>query len=160
VKIKSFWMSGRILLVALCAGGPLGAAPAPKPAASATAPKAAVSSSAAEKLIRERVEQYWKARATMNLQVVHSFYEPDFRAKYAPDVFARDFRRLNRFAPEYQGVEGVTFDASGKTATVKVKLRTTPDILQGQELISVIEETWLSVDGGWFKQSESLLPNI
>jgi hypothetical protein len=162
VKIKSFWTPGRILLVALCAGGSMGAAAAPKPKASAPAPKATVPSPAspAEKAIRERVEQYWKARATMNLQSVHSFYEPEFRTKYTADAFARDFRRLNRFAPEFQGVEAVTVDASGKTATVKVKLRTTPDILQGQELISVVEEVWLNVDGGWFKQSESLLPNI
>ena len=94
----------------------------------------------------------------MNLQSVQPFYEPDFRAKYPPDVFARDFRRLNRFAPEFMGVEGVAVD--GKKAMVKVKLRTKPDVLQGQELVSVVEEVWLSVDGGWYRQAEPLLPNI
>jgi hypothetical protein len=104
------------------------------------------------------VEEYWKARGTMNLQSVQPFYEPEFRTKYSPDAFARDFRRLNRFAPEFMGVDGVLLD--GKKATVKVKLRTKPDVLQGQELISVVEEVWLNVDGGWFRQSEALLPNL
>lgn len=111
-----------------------------------------------EKAVRARVEEYWKARSTMNLQILQPFYEPDFRAKYSPEVFARDFRRLNRFAPEFMGVESVALD--GKKATVKVKLRTKPDILQGQELLSVVEEVWLNVDGGWYRQSEALLPNL
>jgi hypothetical protein len=128
-------------------------------AASATAAQAAKpASDAADKAVRQRVEEYWKARSTMNLQAIQPFYEPEFRAKYSPDAFARDFRRLNRFAPEFLGIESVTSD--GKKATVKVKLRTKPDVLQGQELISVVEEVWLNVDGGWFRQSEALLPNI
>jgi hypothetical protein len=111
-----------------------------------------------EKAVRARVEEYWKVRSTMNLQNVQPFYEPDFRTKYPPDAFARDFRRLNRFAPEFLGVESVALD--GKKATVKVKLRTKPDVLQGQELISVVEEVWLNLDGGWFRQAEALLPNL
>ena len=128
-------------------------------AASATAAQAAKpAANGADQAVRQRVEEYWKARSTMNLQSVQPFYEPDFRAKYSPDVFARDFRRLNRFAPEFIGVEGVAVD--GKKAMVKVKLRTRPDVLQGQELVSVVEEVWLSVDGGWYRQAEPLLPNI
>ena len=130
------------------------AAQAAKPAADAPAKAPAD----AEKAVRARVEEYWKARSTMNLQNVQPFYEPDFRTKYSPDAFARDFRRLNRFAPEFLGIESVVVD--GKKATAKVKLRTKPDVLQGQELISVVEEVWLNLDGGWFRQAEALLPNI
>jgi hypothetical protein len=127
-------------------------------AATTAAAQAAKPAADAEKAVRARVEEYWKVRAGMNLQQVQPFYEPDFRTKYAPEAFARDFRRLNRFAPEFLGVEGVAVD--GKKATVKVKLRTRPDVLQGQELISVVEEVWLNVDGGWFRQGEALLPSI
>ena len=144
---------------------PAANAEAAKPAANAEPAKPAANpepakpaASGAEAAVRARVEEYWKARSTMNLQNVQPFYEPEFRTKYPPDAFARDFRRLNRFAPEFMGVEAVAVD--GKKATVKVKLRTKPDILQGQELITVVEEVWLNVDGGWFRQSESLLPNI
>lgn len=144
------------LVAVLCLAG---AASAPAfQAAKAAAPPAAKPADGADKAVRQRVEEYWKARSTMNLGSVQPFYEPDFRSKYAPDVFARDFRRLNRFAPEFLGVEGVALD--GKKATVKVKLRTKPDVLQGQELISVVEEIWVNVDGGWYRQAEALLPNI
>jgi hypothetical protein len=149
VRILSSSWCVRGLVAVLCLAGAASAraAEAAKPAANGP-----------EAVVRARVEEYWKARSTMNLQNVQPFYEPEFRAKYTPDAFARDFRRLNRFAPEFLGVEGVAIE--GKKATVKVKLRTKPDILQGQELVSVVEEVWLNVDGGWFRQSESLLPNI
>lgn len=130
------------------------AAQAAKPAAEAPAKAPAD----AEKAVRARVEEYWKTRSTMNLQNVQPFYEPDFRTKYPPDAFARDFRRLNRFAPEFLGIESVALE--DKKATVKVKLRTKPDVLQGQELISVVEEVWLNLNGGWFRQAEALLPNL
>lgn len=145
---QSFSRSARGLfaVIALAGAASTAAAQAPKPAVDP------------EKAVRARVEEYWKARSTMNLQNVQPFYEPAFRSKYSPDVFARDFRRLNRFAPEFLGVESVAI--AGNTATAKVKLRTRPDVLQGQELISVVEEVWLNVDGGWFRQSEALLPNI
>jgi hypothetical protein len=154
------WLGGAAAACAAEAAKPAaGAAQAAKPAAASTDAQAAKPAAAgAEAAVRARVEEYWKARSTMNLLAVQPFYEPEFRSKYTPEAFARDFRRLNRFAPEFMGVEGVTVD--GKKATVKVKLRTKPDILQGQELISVVEEIWLNVDGGWFRQSESLLPNI
>lgn len=144
---QSFSRSARGLVAVIALAG-----------AASTAAAQAKPASEAEKAVRARVEEYWKVRATMNLQNLQPFYEPAFRTKYAPDVFARDFRRLNRFAPEFMGVEGVGID--GNKATVKVKLRTKPDVLQGQELISVVEEVWLNVDGGWFRQSEALLPNI
>jgi hypothetical protein len=148
VRSPSFPRSARGLFALVCLAS----------SATITAAQAAKPAEGTEKAVRARVEEYWKARSTMNLQAVQPFYEPEFRAKYSPDIFARDFRRLNRFAPEFMGVESVALDA--KKATVKVKLRTKPDVLQGQELVSVVEEVWLNVDGGWFRQSESLLPNI
>ena len=153
-------LAGAVAACAADAAKPAEAAqPAAKPAETARPAEAAKpAASGAEAAVRARVEEYWKARSTMNLLAVQPFYEPEFRSKYTPEAFARDFRRLNRFAPEFMGVEAVTVD--GKKATVKVKLRTKPDVLQGQELISVVEEVWLNVDGGWFRQSESLLPNI
>ena len=144
---QSFSRSVRGFVGVLCLAG----------AASVAAAQPAKPASEAEKAVRARVEEYWKVRSTMNLQNVQPFYEPDFRNKYSPDVFARDFRRLNRFAPEFMSVENVAID--GKKATVKVKLKTKPDILQGQELISVVEEVWLNMDGGWFRQSGAL-PNL
>lgn len=146
---KPFSRGARALAAALLL------AAAAVPATLAAAPAA---SSEKEKAVSQRVNEYWKARATMNLQAVYPFYEPEFRSKFTAEVFARDFRRLNRFAPEFMGVEGVTID--GKKATVKVKLKTKPDVLMGQELVSVVDESWVDQDGTWYRVGEALLPNI
>jgi hypothetical protein len=150
VTTKPFSRGARAVVAALLFAS--AAVPATVAAAAPAAP------SETEKAVALRVTEYWKARATMNLQAVYPFYEPDFRAKYTADVFARDFRRLNRFAPEFMGVEGIAID--GKKATVKVKLKTKPDVLMGQELVSVVDEVWVDQAGTWYRVGESLLPNI
>jgi hypothetical protein len=129
-------------------------------AAAAPAPAAAGPVSEAEKALRERVSAYWKNRAATNLHACYPFYESAFRNKYTADQFATDFRRLNRFAPEFLGIDAATIDASGSKATVKVKLRTRPDVLQGQELLSSSEETWVLESGVWNKAGELTFPNI
>ena len=137
------------------------AKPAPAaPVAASVAPPASGPVSEAEKALRERVSAYWKIRATMNLHACYPFYESSFRSKYTADQFATDFRRLNRFAPEFMGIDGASIDPSGANATVKVKLRTRPDVLQGQELLSSVEETWLLEEGVWNKAGELTFPNI
>jgi hypothetical protein len=144
-------------------------APAPMDSAAPAKPSSSASPSTApasgkiseqEKALRDRVTEYWKNRATSNLHACYPFYEASFRSKYTPDQFATDFRRLNRFAPEFLGIDGVTLEPSGAKATVKIKLRTRPDVLQGQELISAVEETWLVEDGIWNKAGELTFPNI
>ena len=99
---QSFSRSVRGFVGVLCLAG----------AASVAAAQPAKPASEAEKAVRARVEEYSEGPvATMNLQNVQPFYEPDFRNKYSPDVFARDFRRPNRFAPEFMSVENVAIDA-------------------------------------------------
>jgi hypothetical protein len=115
---------------------------------------------AAEKQVRDRVTAYWKTRMTLNLHEYYAYYEPAFRAKYTPNTFARDFRRLNRFAPEFLGIESIAFDPSGKKATVKVKLRTRPDVLGGKEFEAAVDESWLLQDGTWWRAAEALLPEF
>jgi hypothetical protein len=133
------------------------AKPAPSPAAAAPA---SGKLSEAEQVLRDRASAYWKLRSTTNLHACYPFYEASFRSKYTADQFATDFRRLNRFAPEFLGVEGASIDPSGAKATVKVKLRTHPDVVQGQELVSTVEETWVLEDGVWNKAGELTFPNI
>ena len=136
------------------------AKPAPPPAAAPSAPPSTGKVSEQEKALRDRVDAYWRHRAATNLHACYPFYETGFRSKYTADQFAVEFRRLNRFAPEFLGIDGVTLDASGAKAAVRVKLRTHPDVLQGQELVSSVEETWLLEDGVWNKGGELTFPNI
>jgi hypothetical protein len=137
------------------------AAPAAKPAAAATTPAApAVAADPAQDAkVRARVAEYWKQRMTLNLGSILPFYETSFRTSTTPDKFAVDFRRLNRFNPEFMGVDGVKFESATK-ATVKVKLKTKPSVLDGAELVSSTDEFWVLENGQWYKAAEAMIPSI
>jgi hypothetical protein len=135
--------------------------PAAKPAAGAATPAApaVAADPAQEAKLRARVGEYWKQRMTLNLASILPYYETSFRTSMTPDKFSVDFRRLNRFNPEFLGVDAVRFDSPTK-ATIKVKLRTKPSVLDGAELVTSTEESWVLENGQWYKAAESMLPNI
>ena len=165
---KEGWLTRLIPIVILSAAGlvlapraePGDSKPKPAPQPSAAPARPAPSPAEQEKAVRERASAYWGQRAATNLHACYPFYEASFRSKYTADQFAVEFRRLNRFAPEFLGIDGVTIDPSGAKATVKVKLRTHPDVLQGQELVSSVEDIWLLESGVWNKAGELTFPNI
>lgn len=134
---------------------------APKPATAAKAPAApsVPADPVQEANVKARVTEYWKQRMTLNLASVLPFYETSFRSSLTPEKFAVDFRRLNRFAPEFLGIDAVRFDSPTR-ATIKVKLRTKPSVLDGAELVTSTDESWVLEDGQWFKAAESMMPNI
>ena len=114
---------------------------------------------AQEAKVKARVSDYWKQRMTLNLASILPFYEAGFRSALTPEKLAVDFRRLNRFNPEFLGIDAVRFDSPTK-ATIKVKLRTKPSVLEGAELVTSTDETWVLENGQWFKASETMIPNI
>ena len=134
---------------------------APKPAVAAPrtpAPSVAVDP-AQEAKLRARVSEYWKQRMTLNLGSILPYYESSFRSSLTPEKFAVDFRRLNRFNPEFLGVDGVRFDSPTR-ATVKVKLRTKPSVLDGAELVTSTDESWVLENGQWYHATEAVIPSI
>ena len=133
-------------------------AAAAQPAAAAK-PGAVAADPAQEAKVKARVAEYWKQRMTLNLASILPYYESSFRAGITPEKFAVDFRRLNRFNPEFLGVDAVTFDSPSK-ATIKVRLRTKPSVLDGAELVTSTDEIWLLENGQWFHAAESMVPNI
>ena len=136
------------------------AAAAPKPAAAKpAAPSSVAVDPAQEAKVKARVSEYWKQRMTLNLASILPYYESSFRSSLTPEKFAVDFRRLNRFNPEFLGVDAVRFD-SPTQATIKVKLRTKPSVLDGAELVTSTEESWVLENGQWFKAAESMIPNV
>ena len=135
----------------------------PKPAPPATnsdAPSAPPLSEAADKALRQRVTAYWRARTKSDLLTAFTFYEPPFRRQYTPQEFLLKFQRLVRFKPEFLGIDRIRYETGGETASAFVRLRTYPDVLVNQELVSVTEENWLLVSGTWCKKGESLLPSF
>ena len=141
--------------------------PKPKPAAAprpaASAPKAPAPSVAVdpaqEAKVRARVSEYWKQRMTLNLGSLLPYYESSFRSSLTPEKFAVDFRRLNRFNPEFLGIDGVRFDSPTK-ATIKIKLRTKPSVLDGAELVTSTDEFWVLENGQWYHATEAVIPSI
>ena len=138
----------------------------PKPAAAATsapakapAPPSVPADPVQEAKLKARVTEYWKQRMTLDLESIFPYYEKGFRTSMTKERFSADFRRLNRFAPEFLGIDAVRFDTPAK-ATLKVKLRTKPSVLDGQELVTSTDEVWVLEDGQWFKAAESMMPNI
>jgi hypothetical protein len=138
----------------------------PKPAAVATpapitapAPPSVPADPAQEAKLRARVAEYWKQRMTLDLPSILPYYESSFRSSLTPEKFGVNFRRLNRFAPQFLGIDSVRFDTPTK-ATLKVKLRTKPQVLDGAELVTSTDETWVLEDGQWYKAAESMLPNV
>jgi len=131
----------------------------PAPAKATPAPPSVPADPVQEAKLKERVNEYWKQRMTLDLATILPFYEKSFRDSTTKEKFAADFRRLNRFAPQFLGIDGVRFDTPAK-ATLKVKLRTTPSVLDGQELVTSTDEVWVLEDGQWYKAAESMMPNI
>ena len=136
-------------------------APAAKPAAAATTPAAPAVAvdPAQEAKLRARVSEYWKQRMTLNLASILPYYETSFRTSMTPEKFAVDFRRLNRFNPEFLGVDAVKLESPTR-ATLKVKLRTKPSVLDGAELVTSTDETWVLENGQWYKAAETMIPNV
>jgi len=137
---------------------PVAAKPAAPAAAAKTAAPAAADS-AEEAKVRARVTEYWKQRMSMNLASILPYYETSFRTAMTPEKFAVDFRRLNRFNPEFLGVDAVKLESPTR-ATIKVKLRTKPSVLDGAELVTSTDESWVLENGQWYKAAESMIPNI
>ena len=140
--------------------------PSGKPAAAATpapvkapAPPSVPADPVQEAKLKARVTEYWQQRMKLDLKTIFPYYEKSFRSATTPEVFAADFRRLNRFNPEFLGIDSVRFDSPTK-ATLKVKLRTKPSVLDGAELLTSTEEVWLLEDGQWYKAAEAMLPTI
>lgn len=137
-------------------------AAAPKPDASgAKAPAApsGIQDPAQEAKVKARATEYWKQRMTLDLGSILPFYESSFRSSLTPQKFAVDFQRLNRFKPEFLGIDGVRLDSPTK-ATIKVKLRTKVQALDGAELVSSTEEVWVLEKGQWYKAAEPMVPAL
>ena len=136
------------------------AADAARVAAPAPAPAAAATPADIDPALKARVEAYWAARMKLNLLAAYPFYDATFRAAYSEDQFLQNFQRLLRFRPEYLGIDTVTLTPSKTVAVLGIRLRTRPSELDGMELVSVSEEKWQKNGDTWYKQGESLMPDL
>jgi hypothetical protein len=131
---------------------PSGQAQAP-----ASQPSAAVSD-AVDQALRARIQEYWRARMKSDLLTAYNFYEPAFRRQYNAQEFLVKFQRLLRFKPEFLGIDRIRFEPGGTSATAFIRLRTRPDVILNEEIVTVTEESWTTEAGSWWKKAEATLP--
>jgi hypothetical protein len=117
-------------------------------------------SEAADKALRARITAYWEARTKFDLLTAFTFYEPEFQRQYTPQEFLLKFHRLVRFKPQFLGIDRIRYETGGTNATAFIRLRTQPDVVLNQEVVTVTEEYWLLLSGTWCKKGESLVPTI
>lgn len=132
-----------------------GAKPQPPQTAHESAPPL---NQAADKALRGRVTAYWRARQKSDLLTAFTYYEPKFRQQYTPQEFLLKFQRLTRFKPVFLGIDRIRYEPGGTKATAFVRLSTRPDVVAGQEIVSVTEENWMLLSGTWCRQSEPVMP--
>jgi hypothetical protein len=128
----------------------------------AVPPSGADSNAASARVaVEERVSAYWNARKNSDLAAAYAFYSPEFQAATARSIFLRNYQRLIRFPPASFAIEAIELDATGREATVKVRLNLDHEV-EGTTIpmTGVTEEIWVYVDRNWWKKDEPLRINI
>lgn len=106
-----------------------------------------------ERLLKERIKMMWKAQAEGNKKDMHDLYDPFFRARVGKDDFAG-----NKLAAKYYNPEIASVDIKGNVAQVKVKVEyELSSMIAGKPVQEpkkevVTNETWLFIDGTWYRQ--------
>ncbi|HWR59203.1 MAG TPA: hypothetical protein VN328_09975 [Thermodesulfovibrionales bacterium] len=134
----------------------------------ATAVKSEYSPGPAEKelLLRERVKMMWDAQSKGDRAAMFDLYDPFYRAKQSKEAFVKPTVTINYYDPEIAMVQ-----IQGNVATVRVKVEyeLKSFVARGRVISEpkkqvVNTETWLFVDGNWYRQfidniSESTVAN-
>jgi len=106
--------------------------------------------------LRKRVAEFWQAMVNSNYPAAYAFYDPFYRAKVDQNRFASNLGRIHYASFQ---IEDVSIDAP--TANIKTKVRysigpfkaptTGETIVRAEQEVSV-PETWVWVDGVWYRQ--------
>lgn len=116
--------------------------------------KPSMSKDGSEKLLRERVADFWVAMVKREREKVFELYDPFYRIRETRAVFTAKNHPIFHFSPETVGVE-----IKGNVATVKVRveyevkgLKMRGKDLEQPRKETVVTETWIFIDGNWYKE--------
>ena len=149
------------------------ALPKPKPAeipaaenASSTAPAGLTSSPSvadaegqitdpAQDALRQRVEGFWQSLITKDYDGAYGFQDPFYRAKMKAETYRK---QMGRIAYREIKVDGIEIE--GPVATVKTRVMAsippfragTGEMITRPEKEINITETWLWIDGNWYRE--------
>lgn len=107
-----------------------------------------------EGLLRQRVQEMWHAQVNGDRATMYDYYDPFFRARVKKGFFA------GREIPiHYYNAAIDSMEIKGNVATVRVGMEYEVKGLPGRlglidvpRKASIDHETWLFVDGNWYRQ--------
>lgn len=107
-----------------------------------------------EELLRQRVQEMWHAQVNGDRETMYDYYDPFFRARVTKGYFAGITIPIFYYDPVVDSVE-----IKGNVAEVRVSMEYEVKALQGKlgtidvpRKHNVDRETWLFVDGNWYRQ--------
>lgn len=118
-----------------------------------------ISSKKKELLLRARVNEYWKAMIKKDIRTVYMIHDPFYRARIPFDYF-NAHRRLMIY--HNYSIEGIKIEGNIASVKLRVKYEVPKLIIQGKESSIppkeiVAEDTYLFVDGKWFRKFVDVL---
>lgn len=107
-----------------------------------------------ERLLKEAVDDYWNAMLKGDLERAYQLHDPFFKARMPFDAFAAQRGKFNYHSHQIQGlqIDGNVARVQSTTSFEIPKL-----MIMGREQAVprrdfAIDDTWLYVDGGWYRQ--------
>jgi hypothetical protein len=108
-----------------------------------------------ESTVRQRVEAFWQAMQDEEYAKVYDLFDPFFRARNSLERYLRTTGRI-----AYKGFNVESVDVEGPRAQVKTKIQvqikpfraSTGEKIERPEVETTIDETWLNIDGQWFRE--------
>ena len=107
-----------------------------------------------EALLRQRVQEIWHAQANDDRETMYEYYDPFFRARVKKGFFGVKTVPIYYFNPAIESLE-----VRGNVATVRVRMEYEVRGYPGQlgpidvpRKQNVDHETWLFIDGTWYRQ--------
>ncbi len=114
-----------------------------------------IADSAKDDLLRKRVMEFWQTLIKKDYEEAYSYQDPFYRARIRSETYRQNMGRI-----AYQDVSVDAVEIEGPIAKVKTRVRASvPPFRAGTgEMISRpeeeinITETWLWIDGNWYRE--------
>jgi hypothetical protein len=115
-------------------------------------------------VLRQRHAEFWAAMVRKDYNSAYAFYDPFFRSRVTAEGFVSRLGRVHYAAYEVTGL-----NVDGPVAEVQTKVRysigpfqsaTTGEIISRPEQETTVPETWLLVDGTWYREFNSEIGDV
>ena len=107
-----------------------------------------------ERLLKEAVADYWNAMLKGNLERAYQLHDPFFRARIPFDAFAT---QRGKFIYHSHQIQSLLIDGNVARVQSTTSFEIPKLLVMGREQAVprrdfAIDDTWLYVDGGWYRQ--------